>query len=576
MANLEIVKRSFKEKPKKIFILFTLMVISLSILFLLIYCISTLAYSKTYTGIYINNYNVSKMSKSDLYSFLTANFSEKINNNKIILKYKDKVREITFSEIGVKYDIEKAIEEVMNTGRQGNIFKRLMEVSRLKKNGKIIEMNYSYDKNTLKKIIDDFNNETIKPVKEADLVIEDSKVTLRIGHPGEQIDTDNIYKAIEESVKSCTELEHDVPTIIVPPSSINVDEIYNKICAEPVDAKAKLDDNKKISIVPHSRGRSIEKDELTNIIKQIENQYDTEKVLPVKFIEPKITTSVFEANLFRDVLSTASTSFSTNTVNNANRAVNMKLATSKIDGTILLPGDVFSFNEVVGPRTAERGYLPANSYVGGKIVKDIGGGICQVSTTLYNSTLKADLETVSRSNHMFTVSYVPFGLDAAVDYASSVDFKFRNNTNMPIKIQGKVTSDNRVVFTIIGTNENPNKTVEFTTVQVSSTPAPVKYIYDSNLPEEQKVVVDNGMTGYVIDTYKIVKINGEVQSKTKIHRSTYRTLDKTIKVGTKKVPKATSSASATPGEAASPADNTVHSPSDGVIDSQPIDIADVV
>jgi len=464
----------------------------------------------------------------------------------------------------------------MNTGRQGNIFKRLMEVSRLKKNGKIIEMNYSYDKNTLKKIIDDFNNETIKPVKEADLVIEDSKVTLRIGHPGEQIDTDNIYKAIEESVKSCTELEHDVPTIIVPPSSINVDEIYNKICAEPVDAKAKLDDNKKISIVPHSRGRSIEKDELTNIIKQIENQYDTEKVLPVKFIEPKITTSVFEANLFRDVLSTASTSFSTNTVNNANRAVNMKLATSKIDGTILLPGDVFSFNEVVGPRTAERGYLPANSYVGGKIVKDIGGGICQVSTTLYNSTLKADLETVSRSNHMFTVSYVPFGLDAAVDYASSVDFKFRNNTNMPIKIQGKVTSDNRVVFTIIGTNENPNKTVEFTTVQVSSTPAPVKYIYDSNLPEGQKVVVDNGMTGYVIDTYKIVKINGEVQSKTKIHRSTYRTLDKTIKVGTKKVPKATSSASATPGEAASPADNTVHSPSDGVIDSQPIDIADVV
>ncbi|AEV66778.1 VanW family protein [Acetivibrio clariflavus] len=576
MANLEIVKKNFKEKPKKIFILFTLMVISLSILSFLIYSISTLAYSKTYKGIYINNYNVSKMSKNDLYSFLTANFSEKINNNKIILKYKDKVREFTFSEIGVKYDIEKAIDEVMNTGRQGNIFKRLMEVSRLKKNGKIIEMNYSYDKNTLKKIIDDFNNETIKPVKEADLVIEDSKVTLRIGHPGEQIDTDNIYKAIEESVKSCTELEHDVPTIIVPPSSINVDEIYNKICAEPVDAKAKLDDNKKISIVPHSRGRSIEKDELTNIIKQIENQYDTEKVLPVKFIEPKITTSVFEANLFRDVLSTASTSFSTNTVNNANRAVNMKLATSKIDGTILLPGDVFSFNEVVGPRTADRGYLPANSYVGGKIVKDIGGGICQVSTTLYNSTLKADLETVSRSNHMFTVSYVPFGLDAAVDYASSVDFKFRNNTNMPIKIQGKVTSDNRVVFTIIGTNENPNKTVEFTTVQVSSTPAPVKYIYDSNLPEGQKVVVDNGMTGYVIDTYKIVKINGEVQSKTKIHRSTYKTLDKTIKVGTKKVPKATSSASATPGEAASPNDNTVNSHSDGVIDSQPIDIADVV
>ena len=569
MANLVISKKIFKPKPKNIFILTMLIVISLLLLIFLINSIATLSSNKSYEGIYINNHNVSKMTKSDLHSFLTANFSDKVKDNKIILKYKDKVKEITFTEIGVNYDIEKAIDEVMNLGRQGNIFKRLKEVSRLKKSGKIIEMNYSYDKDNLKAIIDNFNNETIKPVKEADLIIEDSKVTLRTGHPGEQIDTDDIYKVIEESVKSCTELEHDVPTVIVPPRNIDVDEIYNKICVEPVDAKAKLDDNRNISIIPHSRGRSIDKAELANIINDIGNKYDTEKVLPVNFIEPKVTTSIFQVNLFKDVLSTASTSFSTNTENNANRAVNMRLATSKINGTILLPGEVFSFNEVVGPRTTDRGYLPANSYVGGKIVKDIGGGICQVSTTLYNSVLKADLETVSRSNHMFTVAYVPYGLDAAVDYASSVDFKFKNNTGMPIKIQGNVTNDNRVVFTIIGTNENPNKTIELTTVQVSSTPAPVKYIYDPNLPEGQKVVVDNGMTGYVIDTYKIVKINGEVQSKTKIHRSTYKTLDKTIKIGTKKVPVATPSISAAPETPASNPDNVINSSGDGVIDSQP-------
>lgn len=515
------------------------------------------------------------MTKSDLHSFLTANFSDKAKDNKIILKYKDNVKEIMFSEIGVVYDIEKAIDDIMSAGRQGNIFSRLIEVSRLKRNSKTIEMSYSYQKDTLKEIIDNFNNETVKPVKEADLIIEESKVRIVSGHPGEQIDTDNIYKVIEESVRLCTQLEHEVPTTITPPSSINVDDMYNKICAEPIDAKAQLDENKNISVIPHSKGRSIDKAALASIISEIDNLHDTERVLPVEFIEPKITTSIFNANLFRDTLATASTSFTTNSENNANRAVNMRLGTSKINGTILLPGEVFSFNEVVGPRTVDRGYKAANAYIGGKIVKDIGGGICQVSTTLYNSILKADLETVARSNHMFTVAYVPYGQDAAVDYGS-VDFQFKNNTNMPIKIQGAVTSDNRVVFSIIGTNENPNKTIEITNVQISSTPAPVKQIYDSTLPEGQTIVTNSGMTGYVIDTYKIVKINGEVQSKTKIHRSNYKTLEKTIKVGTKKVPAATPSALSTSPAPASTTDNNITSPTEGAIDSQPVDIIDPV
>lgn len=573
MANLQVAKKNIK--PKNIFLLILLIVVLLSFIIFSIYSIFTLTYSRSYKGIYINNHDVSKMSRNDLRSFLTATFSEKAKSNKIILKYKDKVKEIAFTEISVKYDIDKAIEDIMNSGRQGNIFKRLMEVSRLKKNNKIIEMNYSYEKDALKTIIDNFNNETIKHVKEVDLLIEDSKVAIRTGHPGEQIDTDNIYKAIEESVKSCVELEHEVPTIIIPPKKIDVDEIYNKICAEPIDAKAELDENKNISVVPHMRGRTIDKTELTNIISEIEKSYDTERVLPVEFIEPKVTTSIFNDNLFKDTLGTASTRFSTSTVNNANRAVNMRLSTSKINGTILLPGDVFSFNEVVGPRTSDRGYLPANSYIGGKIVPDVGGGICQVSSTLYNSILKADLETVFRSNHMFTVSYVPFGQDAAVDY-NSVDFKFKNNTSMPIKIQGNVTSDNRVVFSIIGTKENPNKTIEITNVQVSSTPAPVKYIYDSTLPEGQTVVINAGMAGYVIDTYKIVKINGEVQSKTKIHRSTYRTLERTVKLGTKKVSIETPAASTTPQDTIPAADSTPNTPTDSTVDSLPIDIIDAV
>lgn len=573
MTNLEIPKKNFKPKNKILFVL--IIVISLLFAMSSIYSISTLAYNKSYDGVSINNEKVGKMSRSDLKSILTAKFSDKAKNLKVVLKYKDKLKEISFAEIDVKYDIDKAIDDIMSAGRHGNIFNRLMEVSSLKKSGKLIEMNYSYNSDTLKNIIENFNSETIKYAKDTDLLIEDSKVTIHIGHPGESIDTESVYKAIDDSIKSCTGTEHDVPTIITPPNSIDVNDLYTKISTEPIDATAKLDENNNISIIPHTKGRSIDKAELVSIINEIEKKYNTHKVLPVKFVESKVSTSLFSSSLFKDTLATASTRFNTNSVNNANRAVNMRLSVSKIDGKILLPGETFSFNDVVGPRTADRGYKSANAYIAGKIVPDVGGGICQVSTTLYNSTLKSDLETVFRSNHMFTVGYVPFGQDAAVSY-DSTDFKFKNNTNMPIKVHGTVTSDNRVVFSILGTNETPNKTIEISNVQISSTPAPIKYINDPTLDEGKTSVINNGMTGYVIDTYKIVKINGEIQSKTKIHRSSYRTLERTVKRGTKSVPASTPSLTTAPQEVSPASNGMLNSPSEGIVDPQPIDNVDPV
>lgn len=559
MSKIEVQKKN----PKHIVFIVLLIAVCLLLAVSSIYSITTLAYSKSYSGISVNNQNVGKMTKEEILSKLKENYSNKVNNNKIILKYKAAKKEISFAEIGVKYDVEKAVNEIMNIGREGNILNRLTQISEIRKTGKAVDLNYSYDSNKLKSILDEFNKETIINVKDVELKIENSKVTLITGHAGEQIDTDGIYKAIEESIKSGSGMEYEVKNIITQPSPINVDDIYNKVCAEPIDAKATLDNNK-LSVVPHSEGRSIDKAELASIISEIENKPDTERVLPVKFIAPKITTSLFNANLFKDTLSTYSTKFSTGNKNDANRAVNIKLASSKINGKILLPGDIFSFNDVVGPRTADKGYQVAHVYQSGKIVDDIGGGICQVSSTLYNSILKADLETVTRRNHMFTVGYVPRGQDAAVSY-DSTDFKFKNNTSMPIKILVSVTSDNRIVFSIIGTNENPNKTIEITNVQVSTTPAPVKYINDPTLPEGTTRVVDSGKTGYVVDTYKTVKINGQVVSKTKIHRSTYTTLAKTIKKGTKKV-SSTSSAS-THATITQPNEEIPAAPVEGTIDS---------
>lgn len=550
MTNLEVPKKNTKQKNKLIiglFLIACLLFASLSV-----YTASVLAYGKSYTGITLNNKNVAKMTRNDLYSFLKSSYSDKVTSTKIVLNYKDAKKEISLADIDVEYDLDKAVNEVMDVGRKGNIFSRLREVNNVKRSGKSLELSYSYNHDKLKTIVDNFNNETIKYVKEADLLIGDKEVILSSGHTGERIDTDDIYKVIEESIKSCSSIEHNVPVIETPPSSINVDDIYNQICTEPVDAKGELKDNN-VSVIPHSNGRTIDKAELVSIINELEKNPDTKKVLPVKFVEPKITTSTYKANLFKDTLSTFRTKFSVSGTNNANRGVNIRLASTKINGTILLPGEIFSFNDVVGPRTAEKGYKVAHAYQNGKVINDIGGGICQVSTTLYNSVLKADLETVVRRNHMFTVAYVPFGQDAAVSYGST-DFQFKNNTSMPIKILAEVTSDNNIVFSIVGTNENPNKTIEIRNVQISSTPAPVKYINDPSMEEGKEVVLEKGMTGYVVDTYKIVKINGEVVSNTKIHRSTYNTLAREIKRGTKKVAQ-TTSATITEQKANVPASN---------------------
>ncbi len=218
------------------------------------------------------------------------------------------------------------------------------------------------------------------------------------------------------------------------------------------------------------------------LLKTIKNEFDTKKELPVSFIEPEIKTENIGDYLFRDVLASYTTHFSTDSQNNINRGVNIRLSSSIINGKVLGPGDEFSFNDVVGPRTRDRGYLSAYVYTNGKIVPDVGGGICQVSSTLYNAVLFSGLETVYRMNHMFTVGYVPYGQDAAVSY-NELDFIFKNNTNWPVKINAYATN-NSVKFEIVGTNENPERKIEIVNVQISSTPAPVKYIDDPNMAKE--------------------------------------------------------------------------------------------
>lgn len=516
----------------KVFMYVLLSIIIASLILFLVFTIAVLSNKKIYTGVYINDINVGKMTYSEGYELLNSIYTDKIDDIEITLTNNDFSQQFNLSEFNVVYDVENVVKEAYDIGRSGNIFKRFKDIIDVNKNGFVFELEFTFNEKKLINSIENFYKDSFIEVQNPDIIVEEDSVHFYTGNPGISLKKDEVFEHIYNCIKMVSSDTFEVPVEITMPNKVNVDDMYNKVYRESKNARAIVEDNE-VVIIPHVRGIEINKSEFKNIIESLENKYDIKKQLPVSFVEPKINTENIGNYLFRDKLASNSTYFSTDTQNNANRGVNIKLSSTKLNGTLLGPGDVFSFNGVVGPRTSDRGYLSAYSYIGGKIVPDVGGGICQVSSTLYNSVIFSGLEVVYRMNHMFTVGYLPYGQDAAVSY-NDLDFKFKNNTNWPIRIDSSV-SNNNVIFSIIGTNETPEKTIEIVNVQISSTPAPVKYIDDPNMDKGTSVVIQSGKAGYVYDTYKIIKINGAETERTFLHRSRYSPYQHIVKRGTKVV-----------------------------------------
>jgi vancomycin resistance protein YoaR len=485
-----------------------------------------------YKGVYIENINIGDMTTGEAENVLNSAFQDKIGSLDVTLKSKSSSQVIKYSDLNLSYDIKGAVDEAYSVGRTGNIFKRLHDIYKAGKNGTQFSLPISYDREKLDEAIGSYYNKTFVSVKQFDLAIQSDSVTIKSGHHGESIDKALLLKEIDALLQKGEEKTIEVPVIITQPDKINVDELYSQITAEPKDAVATVENNT-VKVASHVMGRKIDKSVLAGIAAQLESTENTEQVLPVTLQLPEITTDIANKAIFRDTLATYSTRFSTSNENSRNRGENIKLVVSKIAGKILSPGEVFSFNQTVGPRNEEGGFKAAHVYVSGKVVDGIGGGICQASSTLYNAVLYSDLDVVERRNHMFTVGYVPKGNDATVSYGST-DFRFKNSTRWPLKIDAKVTKDNNVIFTLIGTNETPGKEIVISPKIVKTIDFKTKYVDDPTLPAGTTKVSQEGMTGYVVDSYKITKQDGKIVSQKKLYTSTYKALEKIVLRGTKK------------------------------------------
>lgn len=477
-----------------------------------------------YKGVQIRGVDVHGLSKEELFSYLQDELATSFQNLSINLNGPQYRRTLAVSDMGIKIDIEAMSQAAHVFGREGNLLDRLIKILKIRKSPVSVDYIIDCDTANFNNLLDDVCNEVFREIIPTNIVIMEDQVILCTGIEGQQADWEQLKKDIISKIKNFDSSALQIPLIKMPPPQLDIETTLAALNKDPVNAEFVKTSRTEYEIKPHQMGLKLDRTKLMEIISYVESRESKEYeeiILPVEFVAPEVTEGDLKAQLFRDTLSSYTTHFNTYGENNYNRSINIGLAAESIDGTILLPGETFSFNEVVGPRTAQKGYRTAHVFVAGRITDGTGGGVCQVSTTLYNAVLRANLEVTERHNHMFTVGYVPLGHDAAVSYGYA-DLVFNNTTPYPLRINAYVSPDNNLSFKISSTNDFPNQKVKLATKKISTTPITVQYVDDITLPQGTYIVDENGMEGYIVDTY-IRVYNGDVLIKEeKLHRSVYQ------------------------------------------------------
>lgn len=268
-------------------------------------------------------------------------------------------------------------------------------------------------------------------------------LTVTLGRPEFGLDVEDLYAQILKGYMA-GKLQITARYSQVEPALPDLEVLWQQTYIAPVDAVL---DTTTYTVTPDVWGYGFDLEEATEAVQQAE--YGQTVQIPFRRIQAEVTAEEAGGHLFRDILGEARTPYKG--ADSTNRNTNLALACAAINGLVLMPGETFSYNETLGPRTAAKGYKPAPSYEGGMTVDTLGGGICQISSTLYYSTLFADLEIVRRYNHGYVSDYIDPGMDATVTWGGA-DFKFKNNTNWPIRIEAW-RADGYVNVKIYGTDE---------------------------------------------------------------------------------------------------------------------------
>lgn len=517
-------KDNKRNKSKKIIIISSvciLLLVVISVIFSLININNEKILNKvTIMGIDVSNMTIDR-AKEELNQIINTKLNEELT-----LKKDNYTTNLNANQINTQFDIEKAVNEAYNIGRDGNIITNNYGIIGTLLFGRNIECQINFNNETLDKKIKDISSKLPGAVIQNSYYIEEEELIIVKGSAGDSIKEEELKNKILNSIKDISHKYEiiEIPTEYVKPDEIDLEEIRKEIYKEPEDAYISKNPT---TVHTHVNGVdfAISLEDAEKIISEDKKEY----VIPLKITIPDKTLSDLGEEAFPEKLATYTTRYDPS---NSNRSNNISISAKKINGTIVMPGEVFSYNQIVGERTIAAGYKEAGAYAGGKVVQDVGGGICQTSSTLYNAALLANLEIVDRSNHQFLTSYVPAGRDATVSWGS-IDFKFKNTRTYPIKIVASA-KNGVCTMSIYGIKEETEYEVVIQPAVLSYIPYTTKYENDDTLEEGKEVVEQSGYTGCTSETYRILKLNGEVVLRTLLSKDTYDPMTRIVRRGTKK------------------------------------------
>ena len=522
-SNIEEQSLIVEKKKSKIGIIIGIVILAVILLTLsTIFAIINANSNKIVKGIFIENIDVSNLTKEEAKNVLTE-LAEKAKQNEIVFKYKEMETPITYEALEVSFDIDKTVEEAYEVGRKDNIFKNNFEILKTWINGKNINLNFSFDENVVKQVCENINNTSEDAVVESSYYVEGDKLIVTSGKKGIKVKEEELIQTINNTIK----LNADSSVIIevqieeVEPAEIDLEKIRSEVYKEVKDAYYTTNP---FTIYPEVDGVDFDIENAKNIISEDKEEYE----IPLIITKASKTVQEIGTEAFPDLLSTFSTKYNAGDVD---RTTNLKLSAGKINGTVLLPGEEFSYNKVVGERTIAAGYKMAATFSGGKVVDGLGGGICQISSTLYDAVVMANLDVTVRRNHQFVTSYLPGGKDATVVWGSQ-DFKFVNSRKYPIRLTATV-SGGVATIQVWGLKEEVEYDITIETKKTATIPYTTQYINDSSLPVGTQKVEQNGSNGSKYEAYKVMKLNGEVVSRTLLSKDTYNAKKKIVRIGTK-------------------------------------------
>ena len=500
-----------------------LIIVLALLLFSVIFAVLNIMNTSIIKGVTINGINVSGMEREDAKIHFKDILSKKQYEGINITHNKEKYT-IELGLLELKEDIDKTVDKAYKVGRSGNILVDNFSIIKTFFFNKNFDITLEYNNDALLSELKWLNSSLPDKYTPLDYYVDGKELILARPISGIEINEPKMIGMVNNYLNDFTINNKDMTLMYetITAEKVDIKNIQKDIFKKPINAHY---EEKPFKIVPEQVG--IDLDVSIKKAEEIINKDNkkNEYAIPLKITKPKITLANLEIDVFPDILSSTEGMYD---VTNYNRANNLALAGNKLDGVIIAPGETFSYNKTLGQRTIAAGFKEAAIYIGGAIADGLGGGICQISSVLYNAALQANLEIVERENHQFLPGYSKPGLDATV-YYGYIDFQFKNNRTYPIMISTNVIAGVAEIK-ILGIKEDTDLMVTTETKIIETEEYETKYVTNYSLDKGKKVLVQGGTNGYTVETYKVTRAGSVEADLELISTDKYDALDQVYEI----------------------------------------------